>query len=173
MDLADTPEPADPAALQWLLAFTKPRGEKVALENLERQGFQCFCPWFSAQKRRRGKWLWIEEPLFPRYVFVGATAEQSWSPIRSTVGVSALVRFGGQIATVPETLIAQLQSAGEHRGQQVFFKQGQSVLIVGDSFSGIEGVFQMSEGEERAQVLITLLGRPTTVKVQMANLVGR
>lgn len=157
---------------QWLLAFTKPRGEKLAIENLERQGFQVFCPWFSAQKRRRGKWVWIEEALFPRYVFVGATPEQSWSPIRSTVGVSALVRFGGQVATVPEALIEQLQSAGEHRGQQVFFKQGQPVLIVGDSFSGIEGIFQMSDGEERAQVLITLLGRPTTVKVQMADLIG-
>ena len=160
------------APLHWLLAYTKPRAEKVAEENLRRQGFECVLPWISVQKRRRGKWLWIDEPLFPRYIFVGTHAEQSWAPVRSTLGVTSLVRFGTQFATVPETLIHDLLSAAdEGPEQQVRFKQGQKVHITGESFSSIVGIFEMQDGEDRARVLIDLLGRPTTVQVPLAQLV--
>ena len=160
------------APIHWLLAYTKPRSEKVAEENLRRQGFECVLPWISVQKRRRGRWLWIDEPLFPRYIFVGAHAEQSWAPVRSTLGVTSLVRFGTQFATVPETLIHDLlNAADEGPEQQLRFKQGQKVHITGDSFSSIVGIFEMLEGEDRARVLIDLLGRPTTVQVPLAQLV--
>ena len=78
----------------WLVAFTKPRSEVLAQEHLERQGFEVLCPLMRVQKKRRLKWTWIEEPLFPRYVFVGAKPEQSWAPVRSTVGVASLVSSG-------------------------------------------------------------------------------
>jgi len=158
--------------LHWLLAYTKPRGEEIAEENLRRQGFEVFSPVLSLQKRRRGKWLWVDESLFPRYLFVGSGAEQSFAPIRSTVGVASLVRFGGEVAEVPGSLIVQLQAAAERAGERQYrFKQGQSVRIVGESFTGIEGVFQMQEGEARAHVLVNLLGRPTVVKVALGNVV--
>lgn len=159
-------------AVQWLLAYTKPRGEKVAEENLLRQGFECLLPWISVQKRRRGKWLWVDEPLFPRYVFVGAHPEQSWSPVRSTLGVTSLVRFGSQFAMVPQTLITDLHSAAsEGPERELRFKQGQKVHITGETFSSITGVFEMQEGEDRARVLIDLLGRPTVVQVPLSQLV--
>ena len=160
------------AELRWLLAYTKPCGEHTAEENLRRQGFEVFSPGLSLQKRRRGKWVWVDEPLFPRYVFIGARPDQSLAPIRSTVGVSALVRFGGEVAEVPAALIAQLQGAAEvTAGRQYRFKQGQPVRIVGENFSAIEGVFEMQEGEARAHVLVTLLGRPIVVQVSLADVV--
>jgi transcriptional antiterminator RfaH len=158
--------------VHWLLAYTKPRGEKIAEDNLRRQGFECVLPWISVQKRRRGKWLWIDEPLFPRYVCVGAHEDQSWAPVRSTLGVTSLVRFGTQFATVPETLIRDLMTgADEGPERQLRFKQGQKVHITGDSFSSIVGIFEMQEGEDRARVLIDLLGRPTSVHVPLSQLV--
>lgn len=158
--------------VHWLLAYTKPRNEKLAEENLLRQGYECMLPWISVQKRRRGKWLWIDEPLFPRYIFVGAHPEQSWSPVRSTLGVTSLVRFGSQFATVPESLIHDLvTAASDGPEKQLRFKQGQKVHITGESFSSITGVFEMQEGEDRARVLIDLLGRPTVVQVPLAQLV--
>ena len=78
----------------WYLIHTKIRQERVALENLERQGFECFLPLIRAEKLRRGQLLVVQEALFPRYLFIrlGTGLEsQSWSPIRSTVGVSRLV----------------------------------------------------------------------------------
>ena len=89
--------------MHWLLAYTKPRQEALAEEHLRRQGFEVLCPQLRVQKLRRRKWTWVEEPLFPRYLFVGATDDKSWAPVRSAVGVASLVRFGGQVAEAPST----------------------------------------------------------------------
>lgn len=165
--MTDTPD-----VVRWLLAYTKPRGERIAEENLLRQGFACFTPAFSIQRRRRGRWAWVEEPLFPRYVFVGTHAEQSWAPIRSTLGVSGLVRFGGEAAVVPTTLVEELRrEAGGDLERHYVFRHGQTVRIVGQSYSSIEGIFQMQAGSDRAQVLISLLGRPAVVTVGLSELV--
>ena len=99
----------------WLLAYTKPRQESLAEENLRRQGFEVFCPQLRVQKLRRRKWVWLEEPLFPRYLFVGAAAGVSWSPVRSTFGVVSLVRFGGRVAEVSPDLIDSLRVAAATR----------------------------------------------------------
>ena len=56
-------------------------------------------------QRRSDKKLRIE-PLFPRYLFLNAIADQqSLGPVRSTRGVSTLVRFGLELARLPETVM--------------------------------------------------------------------
>ena len=54
----------------WCAAFTKPRQEEVASENLTRQGFRTYLPRLKQPKRRRDRWIEVIEPLFPRYLFV-------------------------------------------------------------------------------------------------------
>jgi transcriptional antiterminator RfaH len=61
--------------MHWLLAYTKPRQEALAEEHLRRQGYEVLCPQLRVQKLRRRKWTWVEEPLFPRYLFVGVADE--------------------------------------------------------------------------------------------------
>ena len=50
----------------WYLIHTKIRQERVALENLERQGFECFLPQINTEKLRRGALQVVQEALFPR-----------------------------------------------------------------------------------------------------------
>ena len=67
----------------WYLIHTKIRQEKVALENLERQGFECFLPVILAEKLRGSVLKVVEEPLFTRYLFIrldDSVNAQSWSP---------------------------------------------------------------------------------------------
>ena len=159
--------------MHWLLAYTKPRSESVAQHHLQRQGYQVLCPMMRAQKLRRRKWTWIEEPLFPRYLFVGAPDEKSWAPVRSTIGVTSLVRFGGQVAEVPPTLIEGLRDAAEEpRAAQPLFNQGQKVRIVAADYATLEAVFDMAEGAERATVLIELLGRQSRVRVGVGEIIS-
>ena len=87
---------------------TEVRQEALALTNLNRQGFECYVPMLRIKKLRRHKATLVEEPMFPRYLFIRLKTSgsgQSWSPIRSTLGVSQLVRFGGQPAVVDSKLI--------------------------------------------------------------------
>ena len=38
--------------MHWYLIYTKPRQEKVALQNLEQQGYQCYLPLLPKEKLR-------------------------------------------------------------------------------------------------------------------------
>ena len=56
--------------VSWYLVPTKPRQEKTALINLELQGYECYLPMLSAEKLRQRVLSVIDEPLFPRYLFI-------------------------------------------------------------------------------------------------------
>jgi transcriptional antiterminator RfaH len=161
--------------MQWFLIHTKPRQEVIALENLERQGYACYLPMLPTEKLRQGKLVTVREPLFPRYLFIqlgqGATS-QSWSPIRSTRGVSRLVSFGNEPARVPENLIQMLQARDTDRNQnvQTLYKSGDKVLIQEGPFAGLEAIYQMKDGEGRVMVLIELMSKPAQLKLQPAQL---
>ena len=154
--------------MHWYLIHTKPRQEKIALENLERQGYQCYLPTLASQKVRLGQISLVSEPLFPRYLFIRLGMEQSsksWSPIRYTTGVSRLVSFGAEPAKVDEALIEGIQ-AQESRTRQSpspLFNAGDRVRITDGAFAGIEGVFQMAEGTQRVFVLIEMMSKPLSV----------
>jgi transcriptional antiterminator RfaH len=161
--------------MHWYLVHTKPRQEKRALENLERQGYCCYLPFLPTEKLRQGVLTIADEPLFPRYLFIrldtGDTAK-SWMPIRATRGVSRLVCFGTEPARVPDALIAQLRAReAALRCEPVpLFAPGERVLVTEGPFAGIEGIYQMADGESRVMVLIELLAKQVRVPVSPASL---
>lgn len=161
--------------MHWYLVHTKPRQEKCALENLERQGFQCYLPTFSAEKLRRGSLVLAEEPLFPRYLFIqlgqGGSA-QSWAPIRSTKGVNRLVCFGLDPAKVDAGLVERLRAreASVACEPARLFEAGDRVRLTDAPFGDIEGVYQMADGDQRVMVLIEILSKKVRVRVAPASL---
>ncbi|HBA65302.1 MAG TPA: transcription/translation regulatory transformer protein RfaH, partial [Methylococcaceae bacterium] len=69
--------------MTWHVIHTKPKQEKRALENLQKQDFECFLPTCSIEKIRRGRITVSLEPLFPRYLFINLKQGTNWAPIRS------------------------------------------------------------------------------------------
>lgn len=156
--------------MHWYLVHTKPRQEDCALQNLQRQGYQCYLPMLSVESIRQGSLAVANEPLFPRYLFirlgVGDSAK-SWAPIRSTKGVNRLVCFGSEPARIDDNLIAflQAQEISLQNKPEPLFKPGERVRITEGAFIGIEGIYQMIEGERRVMVLIELLSKPVMMRV--------
>lgn len=161
-------------ALNWYLIHSKPRQEQVALENLQRQLYPCYLPLLKIEKIRRGVLTVAQEPLFTRYLFVQLDTDsqsRSWAPIHSTRGVARLVRFGMEPARVSDELIAALREReAQSPGVERLFEAGQPVRIASGPFAGVEGLFQMADGQMRAMVLIELLSRPVAVPVDPAAL---
>lgn len=161
--------------INWYLIHTKPRQEKRALLNLQQQGYECYLPVIASEKLTRGALSIVDEPLFPRYLFIlldhGESAK-SWSPIRSTKGVNRLVSFGVEPAKVDAGLVDMLRINEEiiHAQPQRLFSAGDRVLVTEGAFAGIEAVYQMADGERRAMVLIELLSRPVKMSVSPAVL---
>lgn len=157
----------------WFAVRTKPRRETLAKENLQRQDFETYLPLIKLKKRKRNKWTNVIEPLFPCYAFVHVDPDQTnLAPIRSTLGVTGLVRFGNALIPVPDNIIEFLKqtespTTGLHDANKPLFQKGDKVEIMDGPFAGIEGIFQMQKGEDRVMILIELLGRQNKVAVEL------
>jgi len=161
--------------MHWHLVHTKPRQEKCALGNLHRQGYRCHLPTIPSEKFRQGLLTVADDPLFPRYLFIRlgqGDSAKSWTPIRLTKGVSRLVSFGIDPARVDDGLIELLrtQGASVQTEPERLFKQGERVRLTEAPFAGIEGIYQIADGERRVMVLIEILSRPIAVRVAPASL---
>jgi transcriptional antiterminator RfaH len=159
----------------WYVIHTKPRQEQRALSNLQQQGYHCYLPMIAIEKLSRERLHVIEEPLFPRYLFISLDAGrygQNWSPIRSTWGVSGLVSFGSEPAKINSVLIDLLrqQEQGLSVGPQRLFSAGESLLVADGPFAGLQAVYQMASGENRAMVLIELMGKSAQMQIAPASL---
>ena len=155
----------------WFAVYTKPRQERVALENLERQAFRCFLPMAVNPYQRRSVRNKRIEPLFPRYLFLNAVADQqSLGPVRSTRGVATLVRFGTKLARLPETVIERINQrcdpeSGLVQLEPVPAQPGDRVKVFDGPLAGLEGIFRERKGEKRALLLMSMLGTESTVEV--------
>lgn len=166
-------ESSAPSTLSWYLVHTKPRQEDVALANLERQGYKCYLPQMRIERVRRRKVEVATEPMFPRYLFIRLDSSdqgKSWSPIRSTLGVSQLVHFGAGAARVDDTLVDLLRQREQALPTEAIFASGDSVVVTDGPFAGIEAIYQTADAEHRAFILLEILAKPVSMRIDAARL---
>ncbi len=156
---------------QWHLIYAKPQQEKVALDNLTRQKYQCYLPLINKEKILRGKKILSKEPMFPRYLFVRLShdGQQNWSPIRSTIGVSHLVNFGGLAASLDDETMHNLQKNIDKSLVVKVFSVGDKVEILKGPFKGMEAIFNTYKGEERAMLFLHFMAKNTTAKFDLRD----
>jgi transcriptional antiterminator RfaH len=158
--------------LHWHLAFTKPLAEEIAKVHLERQGYGVYLPRLQDKMLRRGKWRDRIAALFPRYLFVRLDPlVQSLAPVRSTVGIANLVRFGQDYTVVPDRVVTDLIAHEDpqtnlhtlHTGS--IFKPSNAVRIASGALAGLEGIFACEAADDRVIVLLNIFGRESRVKI--------
>jgi transcriptional antiterminator RfaH len=167
--------PLHSSSTNWYVIHTKPRQERRALVNLEQQGYACYLPMIALEKLSRAHLSLVEEPLFPRYLFISldhGRQGQSWAPIRSTIGVSGLVTFGSSPAKIDPALIDLLrqQEADLKSTPERLFQKGERLLVSDGAFAGLEAVYQMPGGDNRAMVLIEIMGKSAQMQIAPRSL---
>lgn len=150
------------------IVFTKPREEKKARRNLERQGFEVFLPLC-----REGNLS--PKPLFPRYLFV-YPGDLHWGSIKNTFGVSYILKVENIPCEIPESILTEIKSRMvngyielESQPKRRFDK-GQKLKITTGRFSDVEGLFVRRE-KDRIVALISMMGKQMYVKVPEKNVV--
>ena len=160
--------------LSWYLIHSKPTQEALALDKLQRQGFECYLPLISVEKLRSKLLVPVDEPLFPRYFFIRLDASQqgkSWNSIRYTTGISRLVSFGNVPAKVDDALVSTIQAHLQAKSlEQVLVAPAEQLRINQGPFVGLESIYQMADGVARVMVLIEIMSKQVRLSIEPGSL---
>lgn len=158
----------------WFLVQTKPQQETRALENLQQQGVNAFCPQVFVEKLSRGKRKVSKEVLFPSYLFVEFDQEAvSALSVNYTRGVNRIVSFGNAPSQVPDQLICQLKERIEQSDQSMITElpeKGEKLEVLDGPFRGLNAIFSQIDGDSRAIVLITILSQKVKAVLPLRSL---
>lgn len=157
--------------LRWYLVQCKPHEDSRALENLQRQGFECYRPDRPVVRCRDGRTFSAAEPLFPGYLFIHLDrVKNNWVPIRSTRGVSQIVRFNEYPLPVQDGIIEGIRArlAGPVI-EEPYLKPGERVRITGGPFSQLEAIFVAHEGNQRVVLLLNILQKDQAVSFPLRS----
>lgn len=157
----------------WYVGHVKPRQEEAARQNLLRQDYEVYLPRLKVLKRtlRRAEIAFV--PLFPRYLFFRTASEgQSIAPVRSTVGVSAIVQFGNRPAFLTGDALDRIRTLESHQHATALPgvpRVGDSVIVTVGPLAGLCGLVAMV-ASERVTVLMRMLGEQTKVTLHPLEL---
>ena len=155
--------------LSWYIVQFRPNSHKIALRNLERQGFETFLPMQEVSRRTAVKFETVIRPLFAGYMFVACDPEKApWMQINSTYGVSRMLSFAKGPKPMPEALITGLRARCDNVGNLVpleSFEAGQSVEMHSGPFANFIATVEQMGGDARVWVLLDFMGKATRVQV--------
>ncbi len=153
----------------WLLVQYKPNSHRLAVTNLERQGFDVFLPMTELTKRQGARFVTRMTPLFPGYLFVAADmGAMQWRKINSTLGVSRIVMTRDTPSIVPDTLVQSLKSRCDTTGKIVpstDFAPGDRVEIVHGPLSEFVGTVEKIDPQQRVWILLEIMGQTSRVRL--------
>lgn len=159
------------AQAHWYLIQCRPHEDVRALENLERQHFECYRPLYEKERLRRGRRVFMRAALFPGYLFIRLDClNDNWLPICSTRGVFKIVRFNERPLPVSDQIVNDIRRRIDSKPiREPYLKSGEHVVITDGSFSGIEGIFVAPDGDERVMLLLNILHRDQTLSFPVAD----
>ncbi|WP_404401689.1 transcription/translation regulatory transformer protein RfaH [Idiomarina seosinensis] len=154
----------------WYVLKTKPKQEIRAVQNLENQGFEAYCPKLTVEKIQRGSRKKVVEAMFPGYVFVHPDdLMEQFYKLRSTYGVASVLRFGDNIPQIPGTFIEQLKQL-DNRPEEQAPAVGDEVEIKAGPFKGFMAKIIKLDGESRCFVMLDWMQKQVTAHFSYRDL---
>jgi len=174
----------------WFVVVCNPKCERRAQLGLRRAGYQTYLPqtkrWVVHARKKEVK----ENPLFPRYLFIGLRPGQDFFKMRGVDGVEGLVRDGyGSPARIPVpepregqerpihplARLLEREMAGEFDltrlpdvGPQ--YRPGEVVRLTVGAFADLQATVTAMLSKGRVEVLIDMLGRGAKVRLKATEL---
>ncbi len=158
----------------WFCLKAQPKREHLAAIALRRQfRIECFSPRLRFRKNTNRGPVWFVEAMFPGYLFAKFVYSKQHRAVEASHGTRGIVRFGDRLATLPESIVAGLQStvgAEEVVTIDSSIKIGEAVEIIEGPFRGLEVVVTcLLPAKERVRVLFDFLGRSVELEISTAK----
>jgi len=125
----------------WYLIYTMPKHEKKVHARLVNLALNSFLPARKTLKFWSGRKKFVEEPLFPSYVFVYLEDFQGYWKVMSVEGYLSYVKFGKELAFVSEQVVNSIKLATDYEGEvQVSdrdFAEGRRIVLPEGRWGGL------------------------------------
>lgn len=160
----------------WYCARTKPKHEHIAAANVcKNLKLKVFNPRLRIQRATVRGIVRSVEPLFPCYIFIYCVIEEKLNEIQHANGVSSLVRFGQKFPKVDEAIVEDLKKFfpdEETLTIEDHLAPNDEVIVAHGAFAGMPAkVLRVMPATQRVQILLEVLGGPTSVEVDRASVV--
>ncbi|WP_169507196.1 transcription termination/antitermination protein NusG [Pleomorphomonas koreensis] len=146
----------------WFAATTQPHRERVAVDNLVRQGFHTFCPLERVVRHHARKTIAMTVPVFRGYVFVHMDPGKArWRSINGTLGVRSLVTNGDVPLPIRPGVIETLAASTDADGILKFanpLQPGMTVRLRAGPLAEQLGVIERLDGSGRLVLLLDFMG---------------
>ena len=161
--------------LHWYCIKTRPKQEGIATRLLRSElGLEVFCPKIRFKRARSTGVAWVQEAMFPGYLFARFVYPQLYRRIASTSGVAKTLSFGGHPCILEDFLVEDLRrhvADGETVEIVSEIKEGEEVKVVEGPFLGVRAlVTRVLPARERVAILLSMLGQEREIEVPASAL---
>ena len=170
MSAPKAPETLFSEELLWYCVRARPKQEGIATRLLRGElGLEVFCPKIRFKRARSTGVAWVNEAMFPGYIFARFVYPELYRRIAATSGVAKTLSFGGRPCVLDESIITDLRkhvADGETVEIASEVKEGEEVRVIEGPFLGIRAlVTRILPARERVAILLNLLGQEREVEV--------
>ena len=156
--------------LLWYCVKTKPKQEGIATRLLRAElGLEVFCPKIRFKRARSTGVAWVNEAMFPGYLFVRFVYPELHRRIAATSGVARTLAFGAGPCVLDDSIVEDLRrhvADGETVEISSEIREGEEVKIVEGPFMGVKAlVTRILPARERVAILLSLLGQEREIEV--------
>ena len=156
----------------WVIIETKPSQEKRAKLNLENQGFEVYLPYLCHKKYIKGIWQRHNEVMFKNYLFIlKDTLSSKLHKIKNTLGIKRILIDKSTLLPF-ELSLSEMNRIVKivQNNNNMKIESGDQVIYTKGSNSKIEGKLIKKLNNNRALLLLNLLGKQQEVSVELNNL---
>jgi transcriptional antiterminator RfaH len=147
----------------WHIIYTRPRHEKKVNARLVEQQIKTFLPTRKVLRTWNDRKKYVEEPLFPSYLFIFLEGVNNYYTGMDTEGSLCYVRSGKEIARVKDSVVENIRlmtdQATNIESTGMHFEPGQQLVIREGSLTGLACEVVQFNNKQKLLVRINLLQR--------------
>jgi transcription antitermination factor NusG len=172
---AERPDRIDAVAVsskeQWFAVHTRSRHEKIVARQLLRSGVSHWLPLIQIRKRWSDRFVTIQEPLFPGYLFAHIIADDFLAVVRC-LGVVKIVGSGRRPHPVDPYEIERIRKALEGNMKCdpcPYLRLGMEVEVVRGPLRGFRGILVLKDRNHRLVLSVRLISQSVAVEIGLAD----
>ncbi len=163
--------------MHWYALYTNPRAEKKVCTQLNKLDTEAYLPLLKHRKKWSDRFKWVEEPLFPSYVFVRLREEKAdFLRVLRIPHVVRFVSFENSPAVIPDADISILRLSLENFANSINvvsteeIRIGDKILVTEGPFRGREAIIDAKHKNATVLVVFPALNKSLQVAVPLTHI---